>query len=230
MIGAGRPPRPCRCDAVFATAGMQAAACDAAAATCDAAVPARSPSTSHAAGPARRQSTAHAAVAAQSHAEIAEGSRAWNGCRRVAGAVGVACVAVYGSNETGRAEQLGVALQLINIIRDVREDWELGRVYLPQDELSSFGLTEAEIAVGEPTSAWRAFCAFEAARARAYLAEGLTLLDYLDRRSAACVSTFAGLYQATLDRIEAGGYDVFASRPHLSALTKLRIVGEGLRR
>src|SRR5205823_56346 len=51
-------------------------------------------------------------------------------CRRVAGAVGVACVAVYGSNETGRAEQLGVALQLINIIRDVREDWELGRIYL----------------------------------------------------------------------------------------------------
>jgi phytoene synthase len=151
-------------------------------------------------------------------------------CKRVAGAVGIACVAVYGADEPERAETLGVALQLINILRDVREDWELGRVYLPQDELSSFGLTEAEIAVGEPTSAWRAFCAFEAARARAYLAEGLTLLDYLDRRSAACVSTFAGLYQATLDRIEAGGYDVFASRPHLSALTKLRIAGAGFLR
>ena len=57
-------------------------------------------------------------------------------CRRVAGAVGVACVAVYGSDEVGHAETLGVALQLINIVRDVREDWELGRVYLPQDELA----------------------------------------------------------------------------------------------
>ena len=58
-------------------------------------------------------------------------------CRRVAGAVGVACVAVYGADQPQRAETLGIALQLINIIRDVREDWELGRVYLPQDELAA---------------------------------------------------------------------------------------------
>ena len=62
-------------------------------------------------------------------------------CRHVAGAVGVACVAVYGSDERERAETLGVALQLINIVRDVREDWELGRVYLPQDELAAYGVS-----------------------------------------------------------------------------------------
>jgi phytoene/squalene synthetase len=58
----------------------------------------------------------------------------------------VACVAVYGSDDVERAATLGVALQLINIIRDVREDWELGRVYLPQDEIAAYGVTEDEIA------------------------------------------------------------------------------------
>ena len=150
-------------------------------------------------------------------------------CRRVAGAVGIACVAVYGADEPRRAETLGVALQLINIMRDVPEDWRLGRVYLPQDELASFGVEEADIAAGRCTPAWRALMSFEAERARAYLADGLTLLEHLDARSAACVSTFAGLYRATLDRIEASGYDVFGGPPRLSRLTKLRIVGSGLR-
>jgi 15-cis-phytoene synthase len=149
-------------------------------------------------------------------------------CRKVAGAVGVACVAVYGSDDVERAETLGVALQLINIIRDVREDWELGRVYLPQDELASFSVTEDDIAAGEATDAWRALMTFEAERARAYLQDGLGLLRSLDSRSALCVSTFAGLYRATLERIEANGFDVFDGPPHLSALTKLRIVGQGL--
>ena len=64
-------------------------------------------------------------------------------CAHVAGAVGVACIGVYGADQPQRAEALGIALQLINVMRDVREDWELGRVYLPQDELASFGVSEA---------------------------------------------------------------------------------------
>jgi phytoene synthase len=148
-------------------------------------------------------------------------------CRKVAGAVGVACVAVYGSDDVGRAETLGIALQLINIMRDVTEDWHLDRVYLPQDELASFGVTEDDIAAGRATDAWRALMTYQAARARAYLHDGLGLLRSLDRRSALCVSTFAGVYRATLERIEARGFDVFAGPPQLSALMKLRIVGEG---
>ena len=151
-------------------------------------------------------------------------------CRLVAGAVGVACVAVYGSADVERAETLGVALQLINIIRDVREDWDLGRVYLPQDELGAYGVTENDIAVGRVSPEWRALMGFQASRARAYLEEGLGLLETLDSRSAACVSTFAGLYRATLDRIEARGFDVFDGSLRLSPLTKLRIVGAGLLR
>ncbi len=149
-------------------------------------------------------------------------------CRRVAGAVGVACIAVYGADQPQRAEALGIALQLINIMRDVDEDWSLGRVYLPQDELASFGVSEGDIAAGRCNSAWQALMAYQAARARSYLQEGRTLLPYLDRRSAACVAAFANLYEATLERIERSGFDVFGGTPRLSAMTKLRIVGAGL--
>jgi phytoene synthase len=146
-------------------------------------------------------------------------------CAHVAGAVGVACVGVYGADEPERAQTLGIALQLINIVRDVAEDWRLGRVYLPQDELASFGVSEQDIAGARLTPEWRALMAHQAARARAHLEEGLTLLDHLDRRSAACVGTFAGLYRATLERIEAAGFDVFRGPPSLSPPAKLRIVG-----
>jgi phytoene synthase len=151
-------------------------------------------------------------------------------CCKVAGAVGIACVAIYGSDDVEHAEQLGLALQQINIMRDVREDWELGRVYLPQDELAAFGVTEEDIAAGEVTPAWAALMGAQATRARALLAEGRKLLPTLDRRSALCVSTFAGLYEATLDRIEARGYDVFGERPSMSAPAKLAVVARGLRR
>ena len=145
-------------------------------------------------------------------------------CAHVAGAVGVACIGVYGADQPQVAEALGIALQLINVMRDVREDWELGRVYLPQDELAAHGVTEDDIAAGRVTPAWQSLMAYQGARARAYLEEGLGLLRSLDRRSAACVGTFAGLYRATLERIEASGYDVFDGKPRLSLPTKLRIV------
>jgi phytoene synthase len=151
-------------------------------------------------------------------------------CRLVAGAVGRACLPVYGGRDEERAETLGIALQLINILRDVAEDWRLGRVYLPQDELASFDVSEEDIGEGRCTSAWRALMAYQAERARVFLADGLGLVRELDRRSALCVSTFAGLYAATLERIEAAGYDVFGGPPHLSPLTKLRIVASGVRR
>jgi 15-cis-phytoene synthase len=151
-------------------------------------------------------------------------------CEKVAGAVGISCVAVYGSDDVKRAELLGIALQLINIIRDVAEDWRLGRVYIPQDELDRYGVSEVDIAAGNVSPAWHALMAFQAERSRTYLERGLGLLSSLDGRSALCVSTFAGLYRATLERIEARGFDVFSGPPRLSALTKLRIVGEGFRR
>jgi 15-cis-phytoene synthase len=144
-------------------------------------------------------------------------------CEKVAGAVGLACVRVYGSEDTDHAMTLGIALQLINIIRDVDEDQQLGRVYLPQDELAAFGVEELA-----PSPEFRELMAFQAERARTHLAEGLLLLDSLDRRSALCVGTFAGLYRETLDRIEAGGYDVFGEKTRLSAPRKLAVVAREL--
>jgi phytoene synthase len=147
-------------------------------------------------------------------------------CEKVAGAVGVACVAIYGSEDVERAMTLGIALQLINIMRDVGEDLELGRVYLPQDELVRFGVR----AVDRVTPEWQLFMMFQAQRARAHLNEGLRLLDSLDRRSALCVSTFAGLYSGQLDRMEANGFDVFGASCRLSAPAKLAVVARGLLR
>jgi 15-cis-phytoene synthase len=144
-------------------------------------------------------------------------------CEKVAGAVGVACIAVYGSDDVERANTLGIALQLINIMRDVQEDSELGRVYLPQDELQRYGVDE----LGHSPE-FVELMRFQAQRARAHLAEGLRLLDSLDRRSALCVSTFAGLYSGQLDRMEANGFDVFDKSCRLSTRAKLGVVARNL--
>jgi len=149
-------------------------------------------------------------------------------CEKVAGAVGLACVPVYGSSDTEHARELGIALQLINIVRDVREDWELGRVYLPQDELAAYGVGEDDIGRGRVSPAWCGLMALQADRARSHLADGLRLLTSLDRRSALCVRTFAELYRATLERIEAKGYDVFGPKTRLSTPAKLAVVARGL--
>jgi phytoene synthase len=151
-------------------------------------------------------------------------------CEKVAGAVGVACIAVYGSEDRERATTLGIALQLINIMRDVCEDWSLGRVYLPQEDLVAHGVTEGDIAQGRMTPEWRALMAFQAQRARVHLEEGLRLLDTLDRRSALCVATFAGLYSGQLDRMEANDFDVFGASCRLSTPAKLAVVARGLLR
>jgi phytoene synthase len=144
-------------------------------------------------------------------------------CDKVAGAVGVACIAVYGSDDVERANTLGIALQLINIMRDVEEDKQLGRVYVPQDELQRFGVTELA-----HTPEFVELMRFQALRARAPLEEGLRLLDSLDRRSALCVATFAGLYRGQLDRMEANDFDVFAKSCRLSTREKLGVVARNL--
>jgi 15-cis-phytoene synthase len=149
-------------------------------------------------------------------------------CRRVAGAVGIACCAVYGPDDRDaafpKAETLGLALQQINIMRDVAEDWQLGRVYLPQDELVWFGVSEEEIAEQRTGEGWRALMDHQAARADALLAEGLELLGHLDRRSALGVRSFAGVYRGLLEQMRASGYDVFDRPPRLSTLAKAKAV------
>jgi phytoene synthase len=158
-------------------------------------------------------------------------------CRRVAGAIGRACLAIFALRDpagTDRAaaqrlaDDLGVALQLTNILRDVREDAEDGRVYLPAEDLRRFGLIAAgdereaaptivrlaqrtaihgdgAAADGERTEAgWLdALVRFQADRARGWFDRGITLAPLLDRRSAACLLAMAGIYSRLLTRIAA---------------------------
>jgi phytoene synthase len=149
-------------------------------------------------------------------------------CRCVAGAVGLACLAVYQPSDPvaapPRAEALGLALQQINIMRDVAEDWRLGRVYLPQDERERFGVAEADLAAGRVSPAWHALMEHQGRRAEALMRDGLGLLPLLDRRSALCVRAFAGIYRGLLVQMRGRGYDVFSRRPQLSAVGKVRAV------
>ena len=124
----------------------------------------------------------------------------------------------------GHAADLGVALQIVNIMRDVAEDAARGRIYLPADEMAAHGVTEDDLAAGRATPGFRALMALQGDRARAYFAGGERLLPLLDRRSRMCVAMLAGLYREILGEIEARDHDVFAGRVSLSAPRKLRLM------
>ncbi|MCU0307439.1 MAG: presqualene diphosphate synthase HpnD [Thermoleophilia bacterium] len=149
-------------------------------------------------------------------------------CDRVAGAVGVVSLHVFGFRDPaapGLAEDLGVALQIVNIMRDVAEDAARDRIYLPQDEMAARWVAEADILAGRATPEFRALMHDQAVRAREYFARGERLLPLLDRRARMCVGTLAGLYREILVRIEARGFDVFAGRVSLPAGRKLALMG-----
>jgi 15-cis-phytoene synthase len=125
-------------------------------------------------------------------------------CNLVASVVGRMCVRIFGFEDRAaleRADDLGVALQLTNILRDVREDASMGRVYLPLDDLARFGIGEEALIAGTPGDRWQELVAFEVARARSYFDKGYKVLDYIDRRPAACVRTMAGIYDRILQKI-----------------------------
>ncbi len=135
-------------------------------------------------------------------------------CRCVAGSIGRLSLGVFGCAEPDRAEPLadalGVALQLTNILRDVREDRLNGRIYLPTEDLRRFGcrleLTDGVLGdpvLDDPVDAYAALVAFEAGRAHQWYERGMRLLPLLDRRSAACCAAMAGIYARLLDRIVA---------------------------
>ena len=149
-------------------------------------------------------------------------------CYQVASAVGLICIHIFGYGGGPEAQRgavdLGLAMQLTNICRDVREDWDLGRIYLPQDEMARFGVTEDSIASGAVTPQFADLMAFQVARARDYFASGRLLLPYLPRRSRACPAALGLIYGRVLDRIESSGYQVFAERVSLSKREKLRLM------
>lgn len=149
-------------------------------------------------------------------------------CHRVAGAVGLVSLHIFGFRDPAapeHARDLGVALQLVNIMRDVAEDAELGRIYLPQDELAAHGVREEDVTAGVLTPQFRALMRQQAVRARAFFARGEQLLPLLDPRARLCVAMLAGIYREILEEIEARGYDVFGARVGLSTPRKLALMG-----
>jgi phytoene synthase len=124
-------------------------------------------------------------------------------CRRVAGSIGRLSLAIFGTSDRELAEpladDLGVAMQLTNILRDVREDLDRSRVYLPLEDLNRFGCAQLAAA---PRHAFEALMAFEVARTREWFDRGLALLDLIDGRSGACVGAMTGIYRRILERIE----------------------------
>jgi phytoene synthase len=125
-------------------------------------------------------------------------------CRRVAGSIGRLSLAIFGASDLERgmplADDLGVAMQITNILRDVREDRSRGRVYLPAEDLRRFGVSDPGNG-GDPVASAQ-LVRFEAARAREWFERGLELVPLLDMRSASCVAAMTGIYRRILDRIE----------------------------
>ncbi len=130
----------------------------------------------------------------------------------MASAVGRLCIEIFGYADPrtrGYAEDLGIALQLTNIIRDVGADLARGRVYLPAEDLSRFGCTEDDLRAGVVTDRVRNLLAFECDRAGEFYAKAERELPRADRRRMVAARIMAGIYHAILDRIEMSGYDVF---------------------
>ncbi len=119
------------------------------------------------------------------------------------------------------AIKLGVALQLTNILRDVAEDWQAGRVYLPREDLAAFDLAEADLARGQVDDRWRAFLRMQIARNRRLYAEAEPGIALLNRDGRFAVAAASGLYRAILGDIEAHDYDVFSRRAYVGTLGKL---------
>jgi 15-cis-phytoene synthase len=133
-------------------------------------------------------------------------------CWRVASTVGLICLEIFGYTRAESREyavSLGIALQLTNIIRDVRVDLERGRVYLPQEDMGRFGVTEADLRAGRVTEGVRGLLAHECGRAREYYRRAQQSLPRDDRRSLVAAEIMRGIYQSVLGRIERAGYDVF---------------------
>lgn len=125
-------------------------------------------------------------------------------CRQVAGSIGRLSLAIFGSSDRAAADpladDLGVAMQLTNILRDVVEDYGRGRVYLPREDFARFDCPPDPTTA--PAPALRELIRYEAARDREWFDRGLRLVPLLDARSAACVTAMTGIYRRILDRIE----------------------------
>ncbi len=150
-------------------------------------------------------------------------------CYLVASLVGFVCIYVWGFEKDNplsikHAESCGLAFQLTNILRDVKEDAERDRVYLPQEDLDKFGVTTDQLKAGQPTDNVRALIKFEVDRAVAYYAEAEKLVPLLHAHGRPSYGIMNKIYRGILDDIVNKNYDVFTSRARVSTPRKLAIL------
>jgi phytoene synthase len=134
-------------------------------------------------------------------------------CHRVASAVGLICIRIFGCRDPQAREyalNLGVALQLTNIVRDIKDDLARGRVYVPLDDLAAAGCTVADLAAGRMTPRVRQVIAFECGRARDYYRRAVAVRPEQDRRRLTAAEIMRAVYFETLRRVERRDYDVFS--------------------
>jgi len=147
-------------------------------------------------------------------------------CRRVASAVGVMCIEVFGCRDSRSREyafNLGLALQLTNIIRDIKADCEQGRVYLPQEDLARFGVSEQALASGVMTDAMRKLLAHECQRARQFYTVAAQAMPHAESRKLVAAEIMGAIYFEILQRIERRDYDVFTERIRVPKWQRARI-------
>jgi len=152
-------------------------------------------------------------------------------CYHVASVVGLVCIHIFGYRDAQAedlAEKTGIAFQLTNIIRDVKEDAQMGRIYLPHDDLQAFGLNPEHF-VGEVNAeSFKPLLKLEADRAREYYKAGFELIPMLDPDARAAMWVLVTIYSRLLEKIAKADYNVFSGKIRLSTTEKLKVLGRGL--
>ncbi|MCU0651843.1 MAG: phytoene/squalene synthase family protein [Candidatus Omnitrophica bacterium] len=146
-------------------------------------------------------------------------------CYKVAGVIGLIVLKILGSQSPEAKEyavHIGIAMQLTNILRDIKEDYQRGRIYLPQDEMSSFGVSEADIANANLNDNFRSLMKFQIKRARTWYHNSEPGFKLIDKKRERFVAyNMKEIYSGILDSIEKNHYDVFSKRAYVSLIGKI---------
>jgi 15-cis-phytoene synthase len=151
-------------------------------------------------------------------------------CYGVASVVGLVCIRIFGYHQPEAeplAERCGLAFQLTNIIRDVKEDAAMGRVYLPEEDLSRFGISASELATASDAARFRPLLAMEADRAREGYEAGKELIPMIDEDSQPALWVLITIYRSLLEKMAARQFEVFQEKVSLTVAEKLTILGKG---
>jgi 15-cis-phytoene synthase len=151
-------------------------------------------------------------------------------CYRVASVVGLVCIHVFGYRDPAAeplAERCGLAFQLTNIIRDVKEDASMGRIYLPEEDLAKFNLSASELLATPDPARFRPLLALEADRAREFYKSGEELIPYISEDSQPALWVLVTIYRSLLEKIAEKQYDVFAAKVSLTRWEKVRVLLKG---